>query len=734
MTDLNQQQADMSGDNLQPDRVFLSHIAEGIDDLVMKPKNLETFRKKIRPFAQMWEQHNKDTENAEKKLKEHWQKVKNNPAWQSKKAGPPKKGWEWDNHYLLCPYSDIGPIFEMPARYAPAVMAKLKDCIETNKKKLHTYNSTTVEYQRLEKTIAEQKQNLAYILTKLSDKNSGWISTKETRVPFLWFRYIRRYKGPREEKLFGCWRPRLEQIQPNPVEALITNKETGMLPPPVNPKQEYERYYVALTSIHDNMLTGVQSISDGIWPKKLAEAIWFRFTDGQPCGPDKGFIQIALGRVQADLASTKPAETVEKVEGDTNLEAERPRVFISYTHENEEHKKWVRLLAGDIVKNGIEVRLDQWDLRKGEDITLFMEEGMRWASRVLVILTPQYRLKSEKRTGGVGYESLVLTGDLSSDLRTTKYIGLLRSGTWETSVPVFLLTRNHIDFRNDEKYGDSLEELLRELHGVPKIVKPALGSNPFESSVVGDSDRKAHKMTVQKAVSPENFIIKEGKKAPIGSGAADIHISYKALVGTREQKNYALLVALTLRLPPTQGEWKLVLLWPDDVHVRRTQDLKYEEDRDFVGQSYKEFILHSQRRIWPGETVGVVGPGCGSELEYELDSKSMDGHWLEKRKVHYTLYLEDHVPVQGQVSLSEIILATTSLEAKQGKPKEQIDVSVGAFGAIRTTVKHQKQIELAEHPAKIWGKKKSDLGKILKIIGAVIGFLAALITILNYFT
>jgi hypothetical protein len=40
--------------------------------------------------------------------------------------------------------------------------------------------------------------------------------------------------------------------------------------------------------------------------------------------------------------------------------------------------------------------------------------------------------------------------------------------------------------------------------------------------------------------------------------------------------------------------------------------------------------------------------------------------------------------------------------------------------------------DLAEKPAETGGKKKSIIGKTLKIIGAVIGFLAALLAILNY--
>ena len=44
---------------------------------------------------------------------------------------------------------------------------------------------------------------------------------------------------------------------------------------------------------------------------------------------------------------------------------EAPKVFISYSHDSELHKSWVENLAGRLVKNGVDVVFDQWDLRLG---------------------------------------------------------------------------------------------------------------------------------------------------------------------------------------------------------------------------------------------------------------------------------------------------------------------------------------------------------------------------------
>ncbi len=41
------------------------------------------------------------------------------------------------------------------------------------------------------------------------------------------------------------------------------------------------------------------------------------------------------------------------------------KVFISYSHDSEEHKAWVADLARFLISNGIDVVIDAWNLRRG---------------------------------------------------------------------------------------------------------------------------------------------------------------------------------------------------------------------------------------------------------------------------------------------------------------------------------------------------------------------------------
>ena len=158
---------------------------------------------------------------------------------------------------------------------------------------------------------------------------------------------------------------------------------------------------------------------------------------------------------------------------------ENPKVFISYSHDSPKHKRWVSELGAKIRHNGIDAILDQWDLGPGDDITLFMESGLRDSDRVLVICTDTYVSKANAGEGGVGYERMIVTAHLIRNLGTNKFIPVIRQASGEEKTPTFLATRMYIDLRDESQFETEFEKLLHELHQVPIIQKPPLGKNPF---------------------------------------------------------------------------------------------------------------------------------------------------------------------------------------------------------------------------------------------------------------
>jgi hypothetical protein len=68
--------------------------------------------------------------------------------------------------------------------------------------------------------------------------------------------------------------------------------------------------------------------------------------------------------------------------------AEPPKVFISYSHDSDDHKAWVRKLAEDLRLNGVDATIDQWEVGPGTDLVAFMEREVTTSDRVVVICTP----------------------------------------------------------------------------------------------------------------------------------------------------------------------------------------------------------------------------------------------------------------------------------------------------------------------------------------------------------
>lgn len=156
-----------------------------------------------------------------------------------------------------------------------------------------------------------------------------------------------------------------------------------------------------------------------------------------------------------------------------------PTVFISYSHDDHDHKKWVGDLASKLVSKGINVILDQWDLGFGDDIPKFMENSVTKADRVLMVCTEMYVRKADEGLGGVGYEAMIVTGELVRNLGTAKFIPIVRQITDNFLLPKSVSTRLAVNLSDNQNSEEQLDLLLRELHQEPSIIKPPLGKNPF---------------------------------------------------------------------------------------------------------------------------------------------------------------------------------------------------------------------------------------------------------------
>jgi hypothetical protein len=150
-----------------------------------------------------------------------------------------------------------------------------------------------------------------------------------------------------------------------------------------------------------------------------------------------------------------------------------PLVFVSYSHDSPQHKQWVAELAARLRREGgADVILDQWDTEYGDDLVKFMESGVREADRVLMICTTTYVQKANDGKGGVGYEAMVVTGEMVRDLGTAKFIPLVPPENTKAIVPTCVSTRKYVDLRESTIAEQAFDELVNSLHHLTVQRKP----------------------------------------------------------------------------------------------------------------------------------------------------------------------------------------------------------------------------------------------------------------------
>lgn len=177
-----------------------------------------------------------------------------------------------------------------------------------------------------------------------------------------------------------------------------------------------------------------------------------------------------------------------------------PRVFVSYSHDSEEHKNWVLQLAARLRSNGVDVILDVWNTKLGSDLALFMEQELSKSQRVICVCSDKYLEKANTGKGGAGYEKQIMTAELIVDQNTNWVIPLIKNNSLDRKTPTFLGGKKYISFEDPLMYEARYEELLRDLLGEPVLPVPPIGKNPFK--VVKEFAQQKFLPLNEKYVSP----------------------------------------------------------------------------------------------------------------------------------------------------------------------------------------------------------------------------------------
>lgn len=161
---------------------------------------------------------------------------------------------------------------------------------------------------------------------------------------------------------------------------------------------------------------------------------------------------------------------------------ESPKIFISYSWTDPSHEDWVINLAQRLVSDGVDVVIDKWTLKEGQDKFNFMESMVksRDVHRVLIILDKRYAEKAEQRAGGVGTETQIISPKIYNNVSQEKFIPIIseRDEEGNAYIPTFLEGRIYIDLSEQDHFEANYETLLRNIYNRPGYSKPKLGKRP----------------------------------------------------------------------------------------------------------------------------------------------------------------------------------------------------------------------------------------------------------------
>lgn len=159
-----------------------------------------------------------------------------------------------------------------------------------------------------------------------------------------------------------------------------------------------------------------------------------------------------------------------------------PKLFISYSWTNDEHINWVITLAEELTRSGVDVKIDKWDLKQGQDAVSFMEQMVAnpEITKVLMVVDKKYSDKSDSRHGGVGTEAQIISAEIYLSREQEKFVAAIldKDESGKPILPVYYKSRIFIDFTDMDKYNEKFEELLRWIFDKPLFVRPPLGTMP----------------------------------------------------------------------------------------------------------------------------------------------------------------------------------------------------------------------------------------------------------------
>jgi nucleoside phosphorylase len=176
----------------------------------------------------------------------------------------------------------------------------------------------------------------------------------------------------------------------------------------------------------------------------------------------------------SDITKQKYTQPLSKI----IIKSAPPKVFISYSHDSQEHIKQVLELSDRLRGDGIDADIDQYNLSPSKGWPRWMLDRVEWADFVLIICSEGYdrRFRGNETYGkgkGTTWEGGVIVNELyDCQGQNSKFIPITLNLEDSNFIPSPFRGATYYRLQSDNGY----ELLYRRLTNQPDITKPNLGS------------------------------------------------------------------------------------------------------------------------------------------------------------------------------------------------------------------------------------------------------------------
>src|SRR5215831_16790063 len=219
----------------------------------------------------------------------------------------------------------------------------------------------------------------------------------------------------------------------------------------------YDSVHMALESIEDPAtLTRIRPKIKGDTPRDVISRCLIDAKLAAGAG-DVAKVEQLLADYRKANPYNSPPHVLFRVKA--RMEAElkiAPQVFLSYRHESDEHRLWVKNFAQNLRHNGINALLDEWEINLGDSIADFASSAIFRVQAMLFLITEASVAaveSDEKSRSVVKFEFQIANARRYKD-GNFRIIGILRGGV---RPPNHLADTLYLDFRRDENYEVQLK-------------------------------------------------------------------------------------------------------------------------------------------------------------------------------------------------------------------------------------------------------------------------------------